>query len=345
MRKLLSTVSLFFALGLQVVAAQPDFKPDRPDRYTVVKGDTLWDISGRFLESPWLWPEIWHVNPQIDNPHLIFPGDVIGLIYVDGKPRVTTIARTVKLSPDGVTKLEPKVRVTPLASAIPAIPLDAISSFLTESRVVTPAELEAAPYILEGKDGRLVTGAGDTVYARGDTEGHEVFGIYRAGETYVDPDTGEFLGLEARSIGQGKITALNGDVLTLLLQRTKMNVSQGDRLMITPDTAVNSTFLPSAPEKEVRGKMISVMDGVTQIGQYAVVTINKGEREGLQVGNVLAVYKKGNLVRDPVKKEMVELPAERAGILMVFRTFEKVSYGLILRAERPLALMDEVRNP
>ena len=124
-----------------------------------------------------------------------------------------------------------------------------------------------------------------------------------------------------------------------------MNVSQGDRLMITPDMAVNSTFLPSAPEKEVRGKMISVMDGVTQIGQYAVVTINKGEREGLQVGNVLAVYKKGNLVRDPVKKEMVELPAERAGILMVFRTFEKVSYGLILRAERPLALMDEVRNP
>ncbi len=337
MRKLLSVVSLFFLFSFQLVFAQVDLRPDRPERYTVVKGDTLWDISSRFLNSPWMWPEIWHVNPQIANPHLIYPGDVIGLVYIDGKPRLTTLERTVKLSP--------QVRSTPMESAIPAIPLDAINSFLSNNRIVKPEELEAAPYVLEGRDGRLVTGAGDVVYARGEVGDQDVFGLYRATERYVDPQTKEFLGLEARSIGQGKVTAKSGDILTVLLQRSRTNVSQGDRLLEDEDRALSSIFHPSSPKDEIRGQMIAVQDGVSQIGQYAVVVINRGEREGLTPGNVLAIYKKGGVVKDPIKNEMVQLPSERAGLLMVFRTYEKLSYGLILRAERPLALLDEVRNP
>lgn len=344
MRKLLSAVFVFSFLGLQVAMAQPELKSGHPDRYTVVRGDTLWGIASRFLDNPWLWPEIWHANPQIDNPHLIYPGDVIGLVYVDGKPRLTTVSRTVKMSPE-VTKLEPQVRVMPLDSAIPAIPLDVIAPFLNDSRIMSPEQLEAAPYVLEGKDGRLVSGAGDIIYARGNARGRDNLGIYRAGASYRDPKTNEFLGLEARSIGQGQVRSVNGDILTVLLQRTRTNVSQGDRLLETEDRPINASFQPSRPEQEIRGQMIAVMDGVSQIGQYAVVVLNRGEREGLKVGNVLAVYKKGNLVRDPVRQEMVELPAERAGLLMVFRTFEKLSYGLVLRAERPLALLDEVRNP
>ncbi len=340
-RKLLVS---FFLLGVfvasQVFAAE--LNPDHPDRYTVVKGDTLWDISERFLKSPWLWPEVWHANPQIANPHLIYPGDVIGLIYIDGKPRITTL----KAGPNnGVVKLSPKIRSTPISTAIPTIPLDAISSFLSQNRVVTPEEMEAAPYVLIGKEQHLITGAGDTVFARGDTEGAEKLGIYRTGETYVDPDTNEFLGLEAKSIATGSVAAINGEVISLDVLRSSQELRQGDRLLPTEDRVINSTFTPSKPEGDVRGQMIAVDAGVGNIGQYNVVVINRGEREGIKEGNVLAIYKNGGSVRDPYTREQIELPSERAGLMMVFRVFEKLSYGLILQATRPLAIMDEVRTP
>lgn len=341
MRKLMLFVAaLVFSIGTAFAA--PEMTPNHPDRYTVVKGDTLWDISSRFLQSPWLWPEIWHANPQIENPHLIYPGDIIGLIYVKGQPKVTTLkrgdaSRTIKLSP--------KARITPIDSAIPAIPLDAISSFLTGSRIVKRADLDAAPYVLVGKEGHLVTGAGDVIYARGDVEGEENLGLYRAGQKFMDPDTGEFLGLEAREIGLGKVKAIDGEVVTLAIQRTREELLQGDRLLPTDDRVITTTYHPSSPDTEIRGQMISVLNGVNNIGQYDVVVVNKGEREGVKDGNVFAVYKKGGYVRDPITTETIELPSERAGIMMVFRTFEKVSYGLILKAYRPLSINDEIRNP
>ncbi|MFE8070428.1 LysM peptidoglycan-binding domain-containing protein [Marinobacteraceae bacterium S3BR75-40.1] len=343
MRKLLYALTATMLLASSWVFAAPELRPDHPEKYTVVKGDTLWDISARFLKNPWYWPEIWHDNPQIDNPHLIYPGDVLALVYIDGKPRVTKVAENA--GPKGVVKLSPKVRSTPIETPVPTIPLDAIQGFLTQTRVVDEAILEDAPYVLEGRDGRIASGAGDRVYARGDVGNQKVMSVYRRGETYVDPETNEFLGLEARAIGKGNIAAVDGEVITVDLTRTSEEVGQGDRLLHTENRSISTTFEPSAPDTKIEGRMISVLDGVSNIGQYDVVVINRGEREGLEEGNVLAVYKAGQVVRDPKTRELVELPSERAGLLMVFRTFEKVSYGLVLQSTRPLSLMDKVRNP
>lgn len=341
MRKLLYVLTAVMLLMVQWAhAAGPEFRSDHPERYTVVKGDTLWDISSRFLDNPWYWPEIWHVNPQVANPHLIYPGDELALVYIDGERRVTKVAR----SSNGVTKLSPQVRSTPIDTPVPAIPLDAISSFLSKTRIVTPEELEGAPYILEGEDSRIITGAGDTVYARGEAESDKL-GIFRRGQRYVDPETQEFLGLEAKSIGTGEVSDTNGEVLTLELKDTQEEVRIGDRLLEIEDRKINTTFTPSAPDSEIDGTMIAVDDGVTQIGQYNVVTVNRGTREGLKVGDVLAVFQAGNQVRDPYTKEVIQLPDERAGLMMIFQTYDKVSYGLILKAQRTLAVGDRVGNP
>ncbi|HET8850323.1 MAG TPA: LysM peptidoglycan-binding domain-containing protein [Marinobacter sp.] len=338
MRKLLYALAASALLFTSWAQAQPELRPDHPERYTVVKGDTLWDISGRFLSNPWYWPEIWHVNPQVQNPHLIYPGDVLALVYIDGKPRLT------KVTTSDVVRLSPQVRSEPIDTPIPAIPLDAIASFLTNTRIVSPDELNGAPYVLEGQEGRIITGAGDRVYARGEKPADRV-GVFRRSQEYRDPDTGEFLGLEARSIAAGEVIAENGDVLTVDLIRSNEEVRIGDRLLISEDRRLTTNFMPSAPEEEIEGEMISVDGGVSQIGQYNVVAINRGEREGLEPGNVMAILKAGNMVRDPVTNETIELPSERAGLLMVFQVYEKMSYGLVLQATRALSLGDKVTNP
>ncbi|MDX1451876.1 MAG: LysM peptidoglycan-binding domain-containing protein [Oleiphilaceae bacterium] len=341
-RKFLFAPLLVMLLLARMVFAAPEFADGHPERYTVVKGDTLWDISERFLKSPWLWPEVWHANPQIANPHLIYPGDIIGLVYIDGQPRITHIEAGPN---NGVVKLSPQVRATPISTAIPTIPLDAISSFLSENRIVTQEEMNAAPYVLIGREQHLITAAGDTVFARGAAEEGDKLGVYRSASTFIDPDTEELLGFEAKAIATGSVTATNGEVISLQVLRSNEELRQGDRLLATEDRVINSTFTPSRPEGDIRGKMIAVDSGVNNIGQYNVVVVNRGERDGIKEGNVLAIYKSGGLVRDPYTKELIELPSERAGIMMVFRVFEKLSYGLILKATRPLAVMDEVRTP
>lgn len=320
---------------------------NHPDRYTVVKGDTLWDISETFLKNPWMWPEIWHVNPQIDNPHLIYPGDVITLIYLDGRPRLVVErgeeGRSYKMSP---VKLSPTVHIKPLGEAIPAIPLDAISNFLSRSRVVEQGELEQAPYVLMGAEDHLVVGAGDSLYARGEfADKVPVYGVYRKGKPYIDPDTNELLGVEARDIGSVKMRGKENDIATLAVTRTTEEIRIEDRLLPHEERAIDSTFFPSSPEEEVTGKIMTVEGGVSQVGAMDVVTINRGEREGLEIGNVLAIYKNGSLIRDRVTGEKVKLPDERAGLLMVFRTFEKMSFGLVLESSRPLAVEDKVQKP
>ena len=337
MRKLLYALAATALLFTSWAQAQPEFKADYPERYTVVKGDTLWDISGRFLNNPWYWPEIWHVNPQVANPHLIYPGDRLALVYIDGKPRITKVA-------SGDVKLSPQIRSEAIDTPIPAIPLDAIASFLTDTRIVSPEEINGAPYVLEGEDGRIITGAGDKIYARGEKPADRV-GVFRRSQEFVDPDTGEFLGLEARSIARGNVAAENGDVLTVNLTRSSEEVRIGDRLLVSEDRRLTTNFMPSSPDEEIEGKMISVDGGVNQIGQYNVVAINRGAREGMKAGNVLAVMKAGNRVRDPITGETIELPSERAGLLMVFQVYEKMSYGLVLKATRSLSVGDKVVNP
>ncbi len=321
-------------------------RDDHPEVYTVVKGDTLWDISGRFLERPWLWPEIWEVNPQIENPHLIYPGDRIHFSYVDGEPRLRLErgARTYRMSP-GDEKLSPRIRSTPLESAIPAISLEAIQGFLVQNRVVEPEELERAPYVVQGDNERLVLGAGDRLYVRGVLPDSQSFNFVRKGPIYVDPETNEILGREATYIGLGRVLAQEDEISTMLVTSSRERVQIADRVLPTEERRLDSTFFPRAPEDDTNGEIISVFSGVTQVGQYDVVVINRGTRENLDSGHVLAIYQKGALARDRVARDTIRLPSERAGLLMIFRSFEKLSYGLVLQAERPLAVGDEVRNP
>ena len=348
-----AVLSIGLSLGFAGTALADDIsqhlKPGHPDVYTVVKGDTLWDISGTFLSKPWLWPEIWQINPQIENPHLIYPGDQIALVYVDGQPRLQLTrgdaGRTVRLTPSDTVSLKPQIRATPLESAIPTISLDAIQGFLVQNRVVEPALLDAAPYVVEGEAERLVLGAGDRVYVRGTLDENESYSIVRRGPLYVDPETEEILGREATYIGLGQAVAQDPDIATLSVNSTREEVQIGDRILPTEERRVAANFFPSAPQGQIEGQIISVFSGVTQVGQYDVVVINRGERENIEVGNVLAIYKRGSLARDRIANELIRLPSERAGLMMIFRTFEKLSYGLVLTADRALAVNDEVRNP
>jgi len=344
MKKILLAVAAASLISFFSWADDALLKSGHPDEYTVKKGDTLWDISGTFLNSPWLWPEIWHVNPQIENPHLIYPGDLIKLIYLDGQPRLT-VERTLKMVP-GTTKLSPSIRVQQTEEAITAIPLDKIEVFLSRSRVVEPGELEAGPYLLAGQQQHLIVGAGDRAYARGTFDTHlSNYSIYRKGEVFTDPITKELLGVHAKGIGTVSVTAVDKDIATLNVVRTFEEVRPGDSLLPSEDRSVDSVFMPSAPDVDIEAQIIAVEGGVTQVGKFNVVMINRGEREGLQIGNVLAIYKTGEVVSDRVRGGKVALPDERAGLLMVFRTFEKMSFALVLEADRALAVNDKVRNP
>ncbi|MNE24538.1 hypothetical protein D3C80_1178320 [compost metagenome] len=247
----------------------------------------------------------------------------------------------------GTIKLSPSVRSTPMAEAIPAIPLEKINSFLLSNRIVdSDVELQQAPYIVAGNAERVVSGAGDRIYARGSfADGQPVYGLFRQGKTYTDPQTGEVLGINADDIGSGEVVAEEGDIATLVLSRTTQEVRMGDRLLPTEERAISSTFVPSEPSSEIDGLILDVPRGVTQVGQLDVVTLNKGRRDGLEEGNVLAIYKTGETVRDRITGESVKIPDERSGLLMVFRTYDKLSYGLVLNASRSLAVNDKVRNP
>jgi len=339
MKKLLLGILTAGLIALNVMAGDVlQLKPDHPEEYVVKKGDTLWDISGRFLSKPWLWPELWEVNPQVENPHLIYPGDRLYLVWVDGMPRLRRDA--------GVVKLTPEIRSKPLDEAIPAIPLEDINAFLTRSRVVQPGDLEGAPYVLSGANKHVITGAGDTLFARGSfPAGERRFVVFRGGEDYIDPVTEELLGVAAHEVGRGKLIGFEGDIASISVQSSNEEIRAADRLMPAHEQRVEASFYPSAPEGDLSGLIIAVEGGVTQIGYLDIVAINRGEREGVDIGNVFAIKKAGQIVRDPVTGEQVELPGARAGLLMVFRTFEKMSFAIVLNATRPLKVMDAIETP
>lgn len=341
MRKSLLALLLLAATGL--VQAQVQLKDGHPQSYTVVAGDTLWDISGKFLSQPWKWPQLWRANPQVHDPDLIYPGDTLNLIYVDGQPQIMVSRGESR----GTIKLSPRVRSTPIADAIPTIPLGAINAFLLNNRIVDSAEqFETAPYIVAGSGERVLSGAGDRIYARGIFDpSHASYGIFRKGKTYFDPDTGVALGINADDIGSGTIVASEGDVATLQMQRSTQEVRLGDRLFVSEERAINSTFVPSEPPQPIHGTIIDVPRGVTQIGEFDVVTIDRGRLDGLAEGNVLAIYKTGETVRDRITGDQVKIPDERSGLLMVFRAYERLSYGMVLHASRSLAVSDKVANP
>ena len=338
--KTLAICSLFLALVFTSLPAQSvELKDSHPDVYIVKKGDTLWDISGLFLDKPWLWPEIWHVNPQVGNPHLIYPGDELKLIYVDGKPR---IVRTSDM------KLSPKMRILSEGDAIPTIPLDVIRPFLYSPRVLSDAELDEAPYILAADSQRLIYAQGSKVYMRGVKDQSRVgYSLFRKGEPYYDPETKELLGIEAIHLGTGK-KIRNGDPATMMINESVQEILAGDRALPFDDNPFPPVFMLRAPNHTVNAYLISVYNGVTQIGTYDVVILNKGQRDQMEVGHVLTIMQSGRTVKDRFAKEgdkMVTLPSEIAGELMIFRTFEKTSLALVMRANRPIHVMDTAITP
>ncbi len=347
--------SIVAALVLSIVcvlashAADERFRDDFPERYIVQKGDTLWGISSKFLKSPWLWPEIWHANQQIDNPHLIFPGDVISLVYIDGQPRLT-VNRTTRLVPSGTDRLSPQIRASSIDDAIPAIPLDQINSWLLRNRVLEPGVIALAPYVIAGQEKRLILGSGDRLYGRGQFASNiPNYGIYRKGDNYVDPDTKEVLGVQAVDVGSANMRAIDDDIATLSVTRSTGDIRIGDSILPTEERVIQPTFFPSAPEQDIQGKIINVERGVNQVGMLDVIAVNLGERDGLVPGNILSIYKRGEMVKDPfVKKRkdrIVTLPDERAGLMMIFQTFDKMSLALVLKADRGIKVGDYARQP
>lgn len=315
-----------------------DLKADYPSEYVVVKGDTLWGISGRFLNQPWRWPELWGVNPQIQNPHLIYPGDVLYLTWVDGQPRLG-------LRP-GEQRLSPRVREMPLEQAVTAIPLRDIQSFINENIVVQEDILSFAPYVVAGENRRLISGAGDKVYARGElvrNEGNQA--IYRPAREYVDPLTNEFLGYELFKVADTRITAVNEDIITMELVRSNEEVRTTFRVLPTEESRIQSVFYPKSAPDGVEGLIIGLLRGVASAGQFDAVVLNVGQREGVEAGHVFSVFRTGEVVRDPVSGGQIQLPSEEAAVLMVFKSFDKVSYGLIMRATNVVSIGDEIRNP
>ena len=337
-----AVVMLLVALPSEALAA-------KTDRYVVKKGDTLWDIAKRFLHDPWLWPEVWHINPKIRNPHLIYPGEVVVLYYVDGKPYLTLEGKGgVPLPHKGLktTRLSPKAHVQPLERAITTLPYDLIAPFLKHASVVSDEDvLQTAPYIVSSFEEHLVSGSAYKVYAMGMKHVKTgSFTVVRQGATYRDPETDKILGYEVLHVADARVIKL-GEPATLVIGEATQEVLNEDRLLPYEGKKPDYYFFPSAPTKAVNGQIISVLGGVSLIGQYSVVVINRGERDGIVAGHVLAVYQDGPVVRDTVNYAPVKLPNERAGLMMVFRVFEKVSYALVLVAERSMAVNDRVMNP
>ncbi len=335
--------------------------PDAPSSYVVQQGDTLWAISSKFLTQPWFWPEIWYLNPDIKNPHLIYPGDTLRLVYdADGKPRIR-LERGAEHG-DSV-RLSPQVRTSPLDQAITAIPFEIVAAFMSKPSVISAEDEKRLPYVVALGDQRVVGGMGDVIYARGvrgvDTGAH--LNVVHVGDRLKDPDSGKVLGyqgiyagtarLERAAQGTGK-NALSKLVLTSSARETLA----GDRL-VRDSLEVPLDFIPHAPARPANGQIISVVDGVTVIGQYHVVVVNRGRRQGLEPGHVLAIWQRGDVVADRGRGGLnsnefasafsanVRLPSEKAGTFMVFRAYNDMSYGLVLSAERELHVGDMIRNP
>lgn len=357
-------------------------KENHPDRHVVVKGDTLWDISAKFLKDPWRWPQLWNMNrDQIRNPHLIYPGDVVVLDTSNGEARLKLLRETITL--------EPGTRIEPLQKQpIPTIAPSVIAPFLSQPLVIEPDGMASSPSIVGTQEERLIMAPGTKIYANNIEEGAKLnWQVFRPGKDLVDPDSKELLGVEAIYLGDAKLIRI-GDPSTLEVIKAKEDIYKGDKLIQAPDKLLTS-FTPRTPEGDIQGRIISALGGNAELGPNNIVAINRGSEDGLEEGHVLAIHSQGarSKVQTPKKRESVsegptayfnlerdedgqlardeegriqvrvgnsadsgtsttiQLPDERVGLVMIFRTFERVSYGLIMKAERPVHVLDKVQIP
>lgn len=363
MRKIISLIC--FLLPILASADQLQIRENAPDRYVVVKGDTLWDISGKFFKDPWKWPEIWGLNKDsIKDPHWIYPGDVVVLDPASKTLHVGELVPSIDatktdLMPSGdaspgvsndVEKLSPKARlVASSLTAIPSIPASLIGPFLAKPLVVEESELDGAPIVYGTLEKRALVSSGDIIYVKNmPVDKGDSWQIYRPGNEFIDPQSGENLGFEAIYLGDATVEKLD-DISTLRITNSVLEINKGDRLIQSSATLPNN-YIPRPPESHISAQVISIYGGVAQGGQNSVVTLNKGRRDGIESGHVLALYHKGEYVSESGgffswfgKRE--RLPDHRFGLVFVFRTFDKVSYGLVVETSLPVQLLDPVITP
>lgn len=357
MRKSITTLIFVLAAGVaggvfaqaKAPVAKPreagplQLKPDAPDRYVVVPGDTLWSISERYTDAATRWPELWNVNKdEIKNPHRIYPGNVIALDRARGT-----------LSVSGTQKLTPRVRTEASdQSAVPAIPANIIEPFLSRPLVVELDGLDRAPQIIAAEDNRVIIGAGNRAVVTGlGASKEETWHIYQRGKALVDPDTQRTLGYEAMFLGTARVIK-GGEPATVEIVSAVREISKGDRLVAAGQPRA-VTYLPRAPRPGIEGRIIGIygsIDRVGEAGSQSVVTLNRGKTHGLEPGHVLAIHRKsGDAIVQAASRDApaktVKLPEERYGLMYVFRVFDNVSYAMVMRVTKPVHAQDVVRTP
>ena len=360
LRKSITALVFFVASGTasaQAPSAPLTLRPDAPDRYVVVPGDTLWGISQRYTDSPWRWPELWGMNrDQIQNPHLIYPGAVLlldrarGTLSIAGKGDTPPTPSTVSGSASDSGRLGPRVRAESLAGQeIPSISPSVIEPFLSRPLVVEPDGLKAAPTIVGTEQDRVILAAGNTAYVRGIRDSKEdIWHVYRPGKALIDPDTNRTLAYEAIYLGTAQLTR-PGNPATVTLTSTVQEVNAGDKL-VAAGRLQPLNYAPRAPETEIRGRVIAIYGSVGRVGEAGpqqIISINRGRAQGIEIGHVLALYSRGGTVRDVSRERdaRIKLPDERAGLAFVFRVFDRVSYALVMHVTRPVSPLDVVRTP
>jgi hypothetical protein len=375
------TLLTFCCLSFHLNAQEVELKKNHPERHVVVRGDTLWGISSKFLKDPWLWPKVWKLNrSQIKNPHLIYPGDVVFLDLSSGTPQLKLLRETITLQP-GIVE-EPLDK-----AAVPTIPLNVIAPFLSQPLVIEKDQLANAPRIIAGQDNRVVLSPGTKIYINKieEEDGIDWF-VYRPGEALVDPDSTETLGVEATYLGDARMTKY-GEPASAKITKAKEEIFVKDRLVPAGDEAITN-FVPHAPEVEIKGRIIKIYGGLAEAGPESIVAISRGAQDGIEIGHVLAINRYGRVIKDPepskesadektrlkelnfeVSKDadgkpivnfekksekneglilepgMIKLPDERVGLMMVFRVFDRVSYGIIMQASEPINTKDAVQTP
>lgn len=384
MRKtIISLILLMTPLGPAFAADPGALQDNAPERYTVVPGDTLWGISGRFLKDPWRWPELWKMNQeQVKNPHRIYPGDIIVLERSEGEARLRLLQ-----SSSVTVKLAPKTRVELLKDAgVPAIPPSSIEPFLSRPLVVGQTELDTTPVITATQENRVAIGAGSVAYAEGLTqEKGRAWQIFRRGDALIDPENGSLLGYQANYLGEARVLKFDAQS-TIEITKSVQEIYAGDRLLPAGRELPTFSYVPRAPQQSLRGRIVSTYGNLGETGPAGIVALSRGSRDGLEIGHVLALYRSQSTTsryavrssplygregpsgsdaprtyyetqitpRDAplyppsqavTAADVSNLPDERYGLVMVFRTFDRASFGLVMQASHPVAINDIVTNP
>ncbi len=354
--KLITSFLLGVMLSVVSLADVLTLKEDHPETYTVVKGDTLWDISAHFLNSPWLWPRLWQANSQVENPHLIYPGDLLTLIWVNGEPRLTR---------KQLKKLSPTPRLAEKREPIPTIPLAAISAFLSKDHVINSELLANAPRLLGNASGARRFATGDLFYAQGKYDAHKLYGVYRLGDNYIDPQSDELLGTELTFIGHSQLSK-NPHVSSTeqvtphdFLNSTRA-AHQGDLVLAIPEyDSLPAFFLPQPVPASIQGNILAALNNASVIARGDIVVINKGARENITIGSMFAIQQPGPalMINDEhvtyqqdssrfakISGPDLQLPDEQIGELMVFKVYEKVSIALVMRSTNIMKVNNHIQG-